>query len=98
MLLLIIVTFVVVGAICARRIQNAMLDRAALALRGPSVGSNSHRLRRDIIVTVAVVFIAFLFRAVFTFMYALAELLQNDGACAQLCDPLCNNVCVIPNP
>ena len=91
MLTMIIITFLVVGTICARRIQTAINDRST-AMHEPSIGSNSQRLRRDIIVTVAVVFVTFLFRTVFSIMFAVAELLQNDGACEQLCSAECNSV------
>jgi hypothetical protein len=108
-LLLIIVAFTAVGALCARRITEALLQvKQASATATASSGSQgsdikmlagtvsaaSRRLRLQIVVTVAVVFVTFLLRAVYSIMNALSRALETEKAshdCGIQCDALCFN-------
>ena len=85
-LLIIICAFIIVGGISARRFNNVRCDI------NPAV----RHLRWQIVLTVVVVFITFLMRAVFALMLAFADGFQNDsdedGCMGDLCDPVCNNV------
>jgi hypothetical protein len=88
-LLLIIVAFAVVGAVCSRRVSSALMgmtDDAAAAGR---------QLRLQIVGTAAFVFVTFLLRAVYSTMLALANELQNQGVncpSSSICDASCFNV------
>jgi len=108
-LLLIIVAFTAVGALCARRITEALLQvKQASATATASSGSQgsdikmlagtvsaaSRRLRLQIVVTVAVVFVTFLLRAVYSIMNALSRALETEKAshdCGIQCDASCFN-------
>ena len=94
-LLLIIVAFTAVGALCARRITEALLQvkqasATATASSGSqgsdirmlagSVSAASIRLRLQIVVTVVVVFVTFLLRAVYSIMNALSRALETEQA------------------
>jgi hypothetical protein len=91
-LLLIIVTFAVVGAACARRVSSALLDMPSDAAEAVA----ARQMRRQIVGTAAFVFVTFLLRAVYSTMFALANELQNAGNYAdcglKLCDASCYNV------
>ena len=87
MLLLIIVAFAVVGAACARRvgsllrlIPNRLGNNSSLMEMTNAAAASGMHLRRQIVGTVAFVFVTFLLRAVFSTMFALANELQNEGA------------------
>ena len=85
----IITAFIVVGAVCARRVSSAILEMSN------ELGAASRQLRRQIIGTVAFVFVTFLLRAIYAIFYALVNSLQNIGApCPNyiLCDSACFNV------
>ena len=92
MLLIIIVAFSAVGALCAQRIN------AALRMRDcTGIDKSSRRLRRQIISTVCVVFVTFMLRCVYATIGALGDGLKNvDVNCGtvstSLCDPNCHNV------
>jgi hypothetical protein len=108
-LLLIIVAFTAVGALCARRITEALLQvKQASATATASSGSQgsdirmlagnvsaaSRRLRVQIVVTVVVVFVTFLLRAVYSIMNALSRALETEKAlpnCGIQCDATCFN-------
>jgi hypothetical protein len=80
-LLLIIATFIAVGIMCARRVDSSLPSMTA------RTGAKAKHLRRQIVVTVAVVFVTFLLRAVFASFNALSASLQHtdDANCMQLC-------------
>ena len=87
-LLLIILFFVAVGVVCARRIAASLhlIDGANTVLRKGS------KLRLQIIGSVSVVFVTFLLRAVFSIMNAVANLLQNNSQpCRSICVGPCRN-------
>ena len=91
-LLLIVVTFAVVGFACARRISSALTDMTDAS---HPVAAAGKQLRRQIVGTTAFVFVTFLLRAVYSTMYALASGLQNVAAgCPSNnpCDASCYNV------
>ena len=91
MLFIIIVAFLVVGALCALRINASlrMRDGGGGVL---SVDKASRRLRRQIVSTVCVVFVTFMLRCLYATFDALGDALHNvDGGCIP-CDPNCNNV------
>jgi hypothetical protein len=97
-LLLVSVTFLVVGAICSRRIKAAGNDTAKMAARSssptsvlPYAAAGSDRLRRDITVTVSVVFCTFFCRLVFCATLAVAEVFQSRGVDCDQCDASCQN-------
>jgi hypothetical protein len=98
-LLLIVAAFVVAGVVCARVIHSNLLAVDAASVPA-AVGNYVHfvggELRRRMVVTTAVVFVAFIVRSVQSFMFAVARQLQ-DGArscpgVTGLCDPSCHNV------
>ena len=93
-LLLIILAFVVVGVASARRVNSVL--NVLVTLRTESNSAASRKLRRQILGTVAVVFVTFLLRAVFSTMHALADALQNAATTCQYttgpCDTQCFNV------
>jgi hypothetical protein len=89
-LLIIIVAFAVVGITNARLVSSAMHGmNDAWAAHTPAL----KHIRRQIVVTTAIVFVTFLLRAVFSTMNALANVLQTDGAaCPTSCGIPCNNL------
>jgi hypothetical protein len=92
-LLLIIIAFVATGISCLRRI-NWTLNEAITDQRG-TAASMGRSLRFRIFCTTGTVFMAFLLRAVFSTMTALANQLQDsDKSCHTgpegLCDPCYN--------
>ena len=96
MLFIIIVAFLVVGALCAHRI-NASLRMHDGSGGVHSVDKASRRLRRQIVSTVCVVFVTFMLRSLYATFDALGDALQNvDAGCSTVstspCDPNCNNV------
>ena len=86
-LLIIILAFAVVGIACARRVSSALRH-----MNDEHVEAAGRQLQRQIVGTVAFVFVTFLLRAVFSVMNALANALQNDDACPTNCDIPCNNM------
>jgi len=76
-LLLIMAAFVVVGVMCARRVDSSLASMTAHA------GAKAKHLRRQIVVTAAVVFVTFLLRAVFASFNAVSASRQNLGASCQ---------------
>jgi hypothetical protein len=87
-LLIIIFAFVVVGIASARRVSSALRDM------NDEHGAAGRQLRRQIVGTIAFVFVTFLLRAAFTIMYALARALQNDTAvCAAIATSVCDSTC-----
>ncbi len=91
-LLLIVAAFVVAGVVCARVVRSNLL----LVDRASAPAAVGRELRRRVVVTTAVVFVAFVVRSVQSTMLAFARQLQ-DGAppCRGrlgLCDPSCHNV------
>jgi len=70
-LLLIIAAFVVVGVMCARRVDSSLTSMTARA------SINAKHLRRQIVVTAVVVFVTFLLRAVFASFDAVSASRQN---------------------
>ena len=72
-LLLIIATFVAVGVMCARRVDSSLPSLTA------RTGAKAKHLRRQIVVTVAVVFVTFLLRAAYASFNAVSASLQNIG-------------------
>jgi hypothetical protein len=98
-LLLIVVAFVVVGVTCARIISSRLLavDASSTpAAVGNYIHLSGRELRRQIVVTTAVVFIAFVIRSVQSTMFAVARQLQDQArrcpGVTGLCDASCNNV------
>jgi hypothetical protein len=89
-LLLIILAFAVVGVACLRRLSSALRDKSC------EQSAANRKLQRQILGTVAVVFVTFLLRAVFSTMHALADALQNAATTCQYtsgpCDTQCFNV------
>jgi hypothetical protein len=88
-LLLIVVAFAVVGALCVRRISSRIAECDA-------ADTAAKQLRRQIIGTTGVVFVTFLIRSVYSTMSAVASKLQDtSNTCAgvtSLCDATCFNV------
>jgi hypothetical protein len=95
-LLLIVLAFSVVGCASVRRVNAAMSSMAASDGRASQVHVKGQQLQRQIVGTVAVVFVSFLMRVVYSIMFALANGLQNSGSTCPdnsgLCDPICHNV------
>jgi hypothetical protein len=85
-LLIIILAFAVVGIASARRLSSALRDM------NDRHGAAGRQLRRQIVGTVAVVFVTFLLRAVYSTMSALARALQIEVPNCFPCDPACSNV------
>ncbi len=91
-LLLIVAAFVVAGVACARVVSSRLLsvDRASAS------AAAGRELKRQIVVTTVVVFIAFVLRSVQSTMLAVARQLQNGvrtcPGVTGFCDPSCNNV------
>ena len=87
MLLLIITVFLVLGALCARRMRVAlrsMSNDASDQLRAEFMS-----VRRQILVTVCFVFTTFVLRAVSSTMFAAVNSLANDPQCSY-CESSCN--------
>ena len=87
-LLVLISSFLIVGAMCARRVAAAL---TSMTLRSATMSARSNaaawHLHRQIVVTVAVVFITFLPRAAFAALNAVSNSMQDVGSCE------CVNVC-----
>ena len=101
-LLLIIAQFAVAGVMCARRISSVLRGMPGSG-GGGHAGWSARRLRLQIVATVAVAFVTFLLRAVFSTMYALSNALQNNNmifesagkiCSVNFCDLDCFNACV----
>jgi hypothetical protein len=99
-LLLIVAAFVVAAVACARIIRSNLLavDAASVpAAEGNYVHFVGRQLRQRVVVTTAVVFVAFVLRSVQSTMFAVSRQLQDvaDGQrrCrgVTLCDPTCHN-------
>jgi len=108
-LLLIVLAFAVVGFACARHVSSALSVLDAL---GPEMAAGMHmrqnvvdsamalgkQMRHKVIVTTAVVFVAFLICSVYSTLYAVALQLQEfsnmSRACSgkSVCDASCFNV------
>jgi hypothetical protein len=91
-LLLIVAAFVVAGVVCARIVRFRLLAEDAESASAAAV----RELRRQIVVTTAVVFVGFVLRSVQSTMLAVARQLQ-DGArtcpgVTSVCDPSCHSV------
>ena len=91
-LLLIVAAFVVVGVACARVIRSRLL--AVDAASAPA--ETGRELRRQMVGTTAVVFVAFVLRSVQSTMSAVARQLQDTATrcpgVTGLCDASCHNV------
>ena len=86
-LLLIVLSFAVVGVACARRVASAM---PGLGAAGEAMG----QLRRQIVGTTGVVFVTFLLRSVYSTMSAVAFQLQdNSNSCPGNTQGFCNASC-----
>jgi hypothetical protein len=98
-LLLIVAAFVVAGVACARVVRSRLLAVDASSV-GKTVGNYVHfvggELRRRIVVTTAVVFVAFVVRSVQSTMNAVSRQLQDVAtSCPGVtspCDASCHNV------
>jgi hypothetical protein len=91
-LLLLVVLFLVLGLICARRVRSFLLRPSLLSA---SAMSGAKHLHRQIVFTAAVVFITFLPRAVFSSMRAVSGVLQDVGFGGQAdCPIFCSDVVV----
>ncbi len=91
-LLLIVAAFVVTGVVCTRIVSSRLR-----AVDGEfSSATAIKELRRQIVVTTVVVFVAFVVRSVQSTMLAVALQLQDVGrrcpGVTDFCDPSCNNV------
>jgi hypothetical protein len=85
-LVLLIATFIAVGVMCARRVDSSLASMTSGA------GAKAKHLRRQIVVTVAVVFVTFFLRAAFASFYAVSASLQNIGVHNTACIPsLCSS-------
>ena len=94
-LLFIVVAFVVVGVLSARRVSNSIkLLRDNNLSDSGAVVTTGRALRLRIVCTTAFVFVAFLVRVAFSTMYAIANHLQDlDKVCPEReCDASCHNV------
>ena len=90
-LLLIIFSFAFVGVFCIRRFSAAPPPARDVAA---DTSASSRHLRRQIVTTVAVVFVTFILRASFSLINSLANALQNNGSCSSdvsMCAPTCYN-------
>ncbi len=102
------VSLIVVGSICARRIQTAVVQTIAKSdgthpspydaeqQQVTATDCDSKKLRRDIIAVVSVVSSTFLLRFAMCAILAAANALQNDRVCKRVsaCDASCKNECV----
>ncbi len=98
-LLLIVAAFIVTGVACTRVISSRLLavDAASTpAAVGNYIHLSGRELRRRMVVTTAVVFIAFVLRSVHATMFAVARQLQDQAKTCPgvtgLCDASCRNV------
>jgi hypothetical protein len=91
-LLLIVAAFVVAGVMCARVVSFRLL--AVDAESAPA--AVGRQLRRQIVVTTAVVFVAFVVRSVQSTMFAVARQLQDQSrtcpGVTSFCDASCHNM------
>jgi hypothetical protein len=91
-LLLIVAAFVVTGVVCTRLVSSRLRAVDAASASAAAV----RELRRQIVVTTVVVFVAFVVRSTQSTMFAVARQLQDMGTrCPGVrgfCDPSCNNV------
>jgi hypothetical protein len=88
-LLLIVVAFVVVGVVCTRLVSSNLLAVEASSSSAVAI----MELRRQIVVTTAVVFIAFVLRSVQSTMFAFSRKLQEQSTvCPGVTDP-CDTSC-----
>ena len=91
-LLLVVAAFIVAGVVCARAIRSRLLVEGNASASAAAV----RELRRQILVTTVVVFVAFVVRSVQSTIFAVARQLQNlTTTCpvvSDLCDPSCYNV------
>jgi hypothetical protein len=91
-LLLIVAAFVVAGVVCARLVSSRLI--AVDAASAPAAAGRE--LRRQMVGTTAVVFVAFVLRSVQSTMSAVARQLQDTATrcpgVTGLCDPSCHNV------
>jgi hypothetical protein len=88
-LLLIVVAFVAVGVLSARRVSSRLLHVDAAS----ADAATGRAIRRRMLGTTAFVFAAFLLRSVFSTMYAVSFLLRDSPAdCLSFCDTSCRNV------
>jgi hypothetical protein len=86
-LLLILVSFVAVGVLSARRVSARLVDVDAAS----AAAATGRALRRQMLGTTSFVFVTFLVRSVFSTMYAVVYQLRDDnGKCGPLCDS-CHN-------
>ena len=98
-LLLIVAAFVVAGVVCARVIRSRLLAVDAASVPA-AVGNYVHfvggELRRRMVVTTVVVFVAFVLRSVQSTMFAVSRQLQDqERRCPGVtspCDASCHNV------
>jgi hypothetical protein len=98
-LLLIVAAFIATGVACTRVISSRLLavDAASTpAAVGNYIHLSGRELRRQIVVTTAVVFVAFVVRSVQSTMFAVARQLQDQATTCPgvtgLCDASCHNV------
>jgi hypothetical protein len=97
-LMIIILAFVVVGVACVRRIGSlfSMLHTLSPPHGGAAIALGS-QMRREMIVTTTVVFVAFVIRSVYSTMFAVAFSLQNFSKISRecqgfsVCDASCFN-------
>ena len=91
-LLLIVAAFVVAGVACARVVSSKLRAVDAASASAEAV----RELRRQIVATTAVVFVAFVVRSVQSTMFAVARQLQDTATICPgvtgLCDALCHNM------
>jgi hypothetical protein len=90
-LLLIVATFIAVGVMCARRVDSSLASMTSGA------GAKAKQLRRQIVVTVAVVFVTFFLRAAFASFNAVSASLQNIGVHKTACLPSLCSSSSVPN-
>jgi hypothetical protein len=89
-LLLIVLSFAVVGVACARRVASAMPGLGAAG----GVMAAGRQLWRQIVGTTGVVFVTFLLRSVYSTMSAVAFKLQDsDNSCPGNTQGFCNASC-----
>jgi hypothetical protein len=90
-LFLCVVAFAVVGVLSARRVSARLLDIETVS----AAAASARALRRQMLGTTAFVFVAFVLRAAFSTMYAVAFQFRQIGksidSCPDICDE-CHNV------
>jgi hypothetical protein len=88
-LLLIVLSFAVVGVACARRVSSALMR-----LEAGAEMADGMQLRRQIAATFGVIFVTFLLRSVYSTLYAVAYQLQDlDSPCPGNTQSFCNAAC-----